>query len=213
MIVFDHLVIGARTLDEGAAWVEERLGVPMSPGGRHEAMGTHNRLLSLGPGRFLEVIAIDPDGKAPGRPRWFDLDAPEMQARLARSPALIHWVARTDDITHAIEATASGRCDVLSLSRGGFRWRIGVPPSGALAQDGIAPTMIQWDGGGHPSEFLPDAGCRLEALVLRHPGAPATLRALSLAGLDPDDPIEAHGEAGGVTARIRTPRGIVTLGE
>src|SRR4051794_9510111 len=115
IIRFDHLVVAAASLDQGAAWVEARLGVAMSPGGRHEAMGTHNRLLSLGPGRFLEVIAIDPDGKTPSRPRWFDLDAPAMQERLARSPALVHWVARTDDITHAIEATASGRCEVLSL--------------------------------------------------------------------------------------------------
>ena len=213
MIVFDHLVIGARTLDEGEAWVVSRLGVAMSPGGRHVAMGTHNRLLSLGPGRFLEVIAIDPDAAPPARARWFDLDAPAMKERLARSPALIHWVARTDDIVDAIEATAAGRCEVLPLDRGSFRWRIGVPPSGSLAQDGIAPTIIQWDAGGHPSEFLPDTGCRLEALVLSHPAARATLHALSRSGLDPAEPIEARDEGRGLAARIRTPRGIVSVPE
>jgi hypothetical protein len=213
MLLFDHLVVAAATLDEGASWIEARLGAPLSAGGKHEAMGTHNRLLSLGPGRFLEVIAIDPEGRAPARPRWFDLDAPSMQERLARSPALIHWVARTDDIERSIEATATGRCDVLSLSRGNFRWRIGVPPSGALAQDGVAPTIIQWEGGGHPSDLLPDAGCRLEMLTLRHPEAPATLRALRLAGLDAAEPVQAHAEGRGLDARIRTPGGIVTLAE
>jgi hypothetical protein len=213
VILLDHLVVAARTLDEGAAWVEARLGVAMSAGGRHEAMGTHNRLLSLGPGRFLEVIAIDPEGRTPARPRWFDLDSPAMQARLAHAPALVHWVARTDDIERAIAATTSGRCDILTLSRGNFRWRIGVPPSGTLAQDGIAPTIIQWDGGGHPSDFLPDAGCRLEALVLRHPQAARALRALRLAGLDPSDPVEARDEGRGPAAQIRTPGGIVALGE
>ena len=34
-IALDHLVVAARTLDEGAAWVEARLGVPMGPGGKH----------------------------------------------------------------------------------------------------------------------------------------------------------------------------------
>ena len=213
MIAFDHLVVGAPTLDEGASWVEARLGIPMSAGGNHETMGTHNRLLSLGPGRFLEVIAIDPDGKTPARTRWFELDAPAMQERLAQSPALIHWVVRTDDIARAIAATPSGDCDVLSLSRGNFRWRIGVPPSGSLAQDGIAPTVIQWDGGGHPSDFLPDAGCGLEALVLHHPQAEATLRTLRAAGLDARDPVEARSRGRGLAARIRTPRGIVTLAE
>jgi hypothetical protein len=213
MIVFDHLVVGARTLDEGARWVEARLGVAMSPGGKHVAMGTHNRLLSLGPGRFLEVIATDPDAALPGRPRWFELDTPAMSERLARSPALIHWVARTDDIARATEATAAGRCEVLAMQRGNFRWRIGVPPSGSLAQDGIAPTIIQWDAGGHPSEFLPDAGCRLEALVLAHPEARATLQALKDAGLDPADPVLAGNTGRGLSARIRTPRGIVAIPE
>ncbi|MGE5094031.1 MAG: VOC family protein [Betaproteobacteria bacterium] len=213
MILLDHLVVAAATLDEGAAWLESRLGVPLARGGRHETMGTHNRLLSLGPGRYLELIAIDPEAEPPRRPRWFELDTPAMRERLARSPALIHWVARTDDIGHAIEATTFGHCDILPLSRGPFRWRIGVPPSGSLAQDGIAPTMIEWEGGGHPSEQLPDAGCRLEALVLCHPQALATLHALRLAGLDPGEPLEARAAGGGLTAQIRTPRGIVELRE
>lgn len=213
MIFLDHLVVAARTLDEGAAWVEARLGVAMSAGGKHAAMGTHNRLLSLGPGRFLEVIAIDPEGRTPARPRWFELDVPEMQQRIARSPALIHWVVRSDDIARAIHATASGHCEILSLSRGNFRWRIGVPASGSLAQAGTAPTVIQWDGGGHPADFLPDTGCRLEALELHHPEALATLRALRDAGLDPRDPVEARTDGRKLAARIRTPRGIVALAE
>jgi Glyoxalase-like domain len=213
VILLDHLVVAARTLDEGAAWLEARLGVPMSPGGRHAAMGTHNRLLSLGPGRYLELIAIDPDSQSPSRPRWFELDAPAMRERLAHSPALIHWVARTDDIERAVEATATGHCDILSLSRGPFRWRIGVPPSGSLAQDGIAPTMIEWEGGGHPSQYLPDVGCRLESLVLCHPGAPSTLHALLAAGLAPGEPVAAEMSSGGLDARIRTPKGIVELRE
>lgn len=209
-IRFDHLVVAARDLQEGVAWVESRLGVPMGAGGRHDLMGTHNRLLSLGPGRFLEVIAIDPVAPPPARPRWFELDDPAMRARLAQGPALVTWVARTDDIGAAIAATASGKPEILALARGDFRWRIGVPASGTLAQAGVSPTMIQWDTH-HPSEVLADPGCRLERLVLRHSQAPATLRALRAAGLVDSDPIEALPEGLGLEAHIRTPHGIVEI--
>ena len=208
-ILLDHLVVAARSLAEGVAWVESRLGTPMGPGGRHELMGTHNRLLSLGPGRFLEVIAIDPDAPPPGRPRWFDLDAPAMQARLARRPALVTWVVRTDDIEAAVGATAGGKPEILALARGAYRWRIGVPASGALAQDGTSPTVIQWLTE-HPAAALPDSGCRLEKLVLRHRAAAATLDALRAHGFDPAEPVEAQPGAG-LEARIRTPRGIVEV--
>jgi len=184
--------------------------VPMGAGGKHDAMGTHNRLLSLGPGRFLEVIAIDPSAPAPDRARWFELDTPAMRERLVRGPFLVTWVARTDDIDGAIAATGSGNCEVLSLARGDFRWRIGVPPDGSFAHAGVAPTLIQWQSH-HPADVLPDAGCRLERLVLRHPRAEATLHALRLAGLAPEDPIEAGQGPVGLEAQIRTPRGVVEI--
>ena len=50
-------------------------------------MGTHNALIKLGPALYLEIIAIDPDGTAPPRPRWFELDTPAMQAALADAAA------------------------------------------------------------------------------------------------------------------------------
>ena len=52
-LVLDHLAITARTLDEGVAWVREMLGIEMPPGGAHPRMGTHNRLMALGPSDFL----------------------------------------------------------------------------------------------------------------------------------------------------------------
>ena len=210
-IRFDHLVIAARDLAEGVAWLEARLGVPMSGGGRHEAMGTHNRLLSLGPGRYIEMIAIDAAAIPPGRPRWFDLDAPATRQRLALGPALVTWVVRSDAIEATIGALAGGKPEILPMSRGAYRWRIGVPPSGALAQAGTAPTAIQWLTD-HPTVALPDPGCRLEKLLLTHRDAPVTLGALRAGGLDPEEPIEARRDGPeGLEARIRTPRGIVEI--
>lgn len=165
----DHLVVAARNLDEGSDWVAARLGAAPTGGGKHAAMGTHNRLLSLGPDAYLEVIAIDPDAPPPRRPRWFSLDGAAMQARLAQGPALIHWVARTDDIERDVGALHADGIEVLAMQRGDFRWRIGVPRDGALFEKGTRPTLIQWDGP-RPTTVLPDVGIRLQQLLLRREG-------------------------------------------
>jgi hypothetical protein len=157
---FDHLVVAARTLDEGSTWIASHLGAPMAPGGKHALMGTHNRLLSLGGRRFLEVIAADPDAPAPSRPRWFGLDTAVMKAQLERGPALVHWVMRTDDIDAALHGYPEP-VDVLDLARGDFRWRIGVPRDGRIPCAGDCPTLIQWQGGLHPGDRLPPSGCAL----------------------------------------------------
>lgn len=81
-IALDHLVVAARTLDEGEAWLTERLGRPLCGGGTHRGFGTHNRLLSLGPDCYLELIARDP--LQPGASRvLFGLDQPAVAASIA----------------------------------------------------------------------------------------------------------------------------------
>jgi hypothetical protein len=212
LIELDHLVVAARTLEEGVAWVEARLGVAMGAGGKHALMGTHNRVLNLGERRFLEVMAIDPEAPPPGRARWFSLDEPEMAGRLAKGPALIHWVARSDDIERAVRAIAAAETEILSLARGAYRWKMGVPRSGRLARQGIVPSLIQWQDS-HPCDAAPETGCRLERLVLGHPEAVRTLAALRAAGLAEDEPVEAREQGAGLEARIRTPKGIVELRE
>src|ERR1700730_10312630 len=100
----DHLVVAAESLEQGEDHLESVLGVRPRRGGKHAAMGTHNSVLRLGDGgdrSYLELIAIDPDGIKPDRPRWFDLDRPSMRASLAHGPRLIHWVGRCADIEAA----------------------------------------------------------------------------------------------------------------
>jgi Glyoxalase-like domain len=132
----------------------------MGAGGKHALMGTHNRLLSLGSRRFLEVIAIDAEAPRPSRPRWFGLDTPAMAATLERGPALLHWVMRTGDIEGAVREYPE-RVEILDLKRGDYRWRIGVPRDGSLPCKGECPTLIQWQGELHPADRLPESGCTL----------------------------------------------------
>ena len=156
----DHLVVAARTLEEGAAWVESALGVAPIAGGKHALMGTHNRVLALDVRRYLEVIAIDPEASPPSRPRWFGLDEPATRERLARGPALLHWVARVPDIDAALRDYPEA-VEVLDLTRGDFAWRIGVPRDGRLPCGGACPTLIQWKGSVHPADRLLPSDCAL----------------------------------------------------
>lgn len=179
MLTFDHLAIAAETLDEGVAVVEQALGVALAPAGEHPAMGTHNRLLSLGPGEYLEVIAINPDAPAPGRPRWFGLDA------FAGSPRPRCWIARTDDMAPALAAAPPGIGVPVSFSRNGYEWEMAVPESGLLPYDGLFAALIQWHSRAHPADALPDHGLRLRRLVITHPEAPALRAALDTLLNDP----------------------------
>lgn len=158
----DHLAVAAVTLAEGVAAVEDRLGCRLAPGGQHPTMGTHNRLLGLGD-VYLEVIAIDPEAAAPGRPRWFALD------RFAGPPRLTNWVVACDDLDAALGQAPAGAGVPMDLARGDFRWRMAVPLDGELPMDGAFPALIEWQGAAHPVDRLPDSGLRLVRLEIAHP--------------------------------------------
>jgi Glyoxalase-like domain len=168
-IALDHLVVAARTLDEGSDFVHDRLGVAPDPGGRHEAMGTHNALLRLGEAIYLEVIAIDPEAVPPARRRWFELDAPSMQTKLASGPRLIHWVVRTNSIEELLRRSPISLGQILPLRRGRFEWRLTVQTDGHMPGGGLIPSLIGWQTAAHPSSALPDKGYALERLEGWHP--------------------------------------------
>jgi hypothetical protein len=139
----------------GAAWLEDRLGVPLAGGGKHARMGTHNRLLGLGEGLYLELIAIDPQAPSPGRPRWFGLDrSHELAGRPAAAGAL-GGAQRGHRPRGGGKHRGPGRDP--AMERGDYRWRITVPPDGHLPGAGLVPTLIQWDVPFHPAQQLPES--------------------------------------------------------
>jgi len=204
MLTLDHIAIATTALDQGVADAEAALGLSLSPGGQHQEMGTHNRLLSLGPEEYMEVIAIDPNGTEPGQPRWFDLDS-------FTGPTRAHtWICRCPDLDAALAKAPKGSGVPWDLARSDLRWRMAVPVDGKLPFDNLFPALIEWQGEAHPAPRLPDAGIRLTALRLHSPKAPALRAALD--ALFSDDRVAVlEAPEPRLEAVLATPNGEVTL--
>jgi hypothetical protein len=208
-LAFDHLAVSAATLEEGIAWVEERLGVRVPPGGRHAIMSTHNAVMSLGDGVYLEIIATDPAAGPAECPRWFALDDPFMRERLmSNGPMLATWITRSSDLAATKAAARADIGEIRQMSRGDLRWRIGVRPDGSMPMAGLHPICIEWPPGPHVSTRMQDLGFRFAGLTLRS-GAPvelqAALDAIGAGHLAEVRPMKRGSP--GLEARIRRPDG------
>ncbi len=210
---FDHLVIGCTDLARGAAWLTKFLGVTLSDVGQHPRLGTHNRLLSLGPSCYLELIANNPNASKPDLPRWFGLDTSDVQERITQRPRLIGWVARTDNIDGLADKTGGMLGQVHVMSRGDFHWRINLPEDGYPIEGGLIPHLIQWDVPFHPCDRLPDQGCRFTWMEAAHPNPAKVQYLLSELGLEKSLVLTASPPYSGMTmcAYIQTPSGTKTL--
>lgn len=203
MLKLDHIAVAAQTLEAGCDWVQGALAARPGPGGTHTHFGTHNRLLGLEDGLYLEVIAIDPDAPPLGHARWFDLD------RFDGAPRIGNWICRTDDMNRA-QAALPGIGAEVALERGDLRWRMAVPQDGRLPFDDCHPAIIQWDCAEHPAEMLPPSGIVLRGLTVSHPEA-ETLSA-RMAPLLRDPRIIYRKGPPGLRAAFDTPHGRRVLG-
>ena len=195
----DHLAVSGATLAEARNHVEDALGVAMQPGGEHDVFHTHNTLMGLEDGLYLEAIAINPAAPVPARPRWFGLDDFDGPARLT------NWICRTDTLAADMAALPSGIGRPVSLRRGDLRWRMVVPDTGHLPFDNLCPALIQWDSDPHPAQTLAPTGCRLLRLTLTHPQGDAL--AAALAETLADDRIAFETGALSMHADFQTPHG------
>ncbi|MBS4009937.1 MAG: VOC family protein [Roseovarius sp.] len=202
MIRLDHLAVAAESLEAGRAHVEAALGLRLQPGGQHAHFGTHNLLLGLEEGLYLEVIAIDPDAPAPAYPRWFDLD------RFSGAPRLHNWICAVEDLEAAL-IQYPGAGQAVDLERGDLRWRMAVPDSGVLPMDNLFPALIEWQGAAHPATRLAPSGARLRRLVVSHPEA-AALRDMIGAQVR-DARVVFEPGAAGLRAEIETSHGVRVL--
>lgn len=196
----DHIAVSAGTLAEATAHVQSVLGVPLQQGGEHAVFHTHNTLLGLEDGLYLEAIAVNPAAPTPDRPRWFDLD------RFSGSPRLTNWICRCADLDETLAALPDGFGAPVSLQRGDLRWRMAVPADGVLPFDNCAPALIEWEGDAHPAPLLTQQGARLDRLTVRHPRA-ADLQSMLASHLN-DTRVHFEAGAAGLDAQF-TVAGVV----
>lgn len=196
---FDHIAISGETLEEATAHVEASLGVKLQTGGQHDVFFTHNALLGLEDGLYLEAIAVNPKAAEPHRPRWFDLD------RFAGAPRLTNWICRTGDIDGLLSEVPLDMGKPVALQRGSLRWRMAVPDNGILPFENRAPAIIQWDTDIHPAKQLTSCGVHLRRLTVSHPKAPELQSILALHLKD--DRLQYETGEAGLVAEFDTPHG------
>ena len=225
----DHLVVAARSLEEGTAWCEATLGITPQAGGEHEQYGTHNRLFNIAtpryPTAYFEIIAINPVASAQKRPekkRWFDLDDDGLQASIAQQPSLIHFVVNTTDIQVATNTWKAQGLDIgpvvhaqRQTEKGPLHWQITVRNDGQRLFDGTLPTLIQWGEPDatepmrmHPSTSLPRSGVGLLNVMVSHPATDILTSAYKAVHLNDIEMIS--GEAN-ISVHLQTPKGLVVL--
>lgn len=169
--MIDHLVYAVPDLAAAMDELERDWGVRPAPGGKHEGRGSHNALLSLGDGPYLELIARDPE--------QVNVDIanhPFQLAGLVR-PTLRTWAAKAPGIAERVARARSAGYDPgtpLAMSRalpggaGVLHWHLTRSDGANQVGDGVVPFLIDWGGTPHPATTSP-AGAKLVSLRLEHP--------------------------------------------
>jgi hypothetical protein len=212
MTEIDHIAIVAPDLGRGVAWVREALGMDMpAAGGKHPEMGTHNRLVGLGPDVYLEVIAIDPEAPRPPHRRWFGLDDRDVVERHWREGRRLRgYAARCADITATIGGGGGTFGVPMRISRGDREWLFAVRPDGEMPLGGALPCLIDWGERGTPAPSMPNLGLRLHSLRVETPQPDAVLAALDAIGMLRKPEINRGPEVR-LTAAIATAGGVRVL--
>jgi len=207
MLKLDHLALITPSLEEGAEFVREQLGIEPPYGGKHPQMGTHNLLLRLGLDVFLEVIAVDPNAQKPEKPRWFGLDDVEaVRKAWDDGRHLRAWVARTNDLSRVLDRHGALLGDALEVSRGDRRWMFAARADGSLPHGGAIPCVMDWGVRGNPAASMQDFGLRLATFQLTHPD-PASIQRLYWEMEIVDPPTVIEGEQLTLQIEVETPQG------
>jgi hypothetical protein len=178
LLKLDHLTVIAPTLGEGVAHVQSCLGLDVPFGTRHVYMGTHNHRLRLGSSVYLEIVAIDPDGAMPGRPRWFGLDNQEkIRSDWNEGRRLRGWVVNTANLEAVLSRHGAIFGDKVALPTSDPNFAFAIPKDGSLPLDGAVPSVIDHWGDASYVASIPDLGAHLHSFTLGHPD-PSAIQAL-----------------------------------
>lgn len=151
----DHIMLGIDDLDRGMAQFEKVTGVRPVYGGKHPG-GTHNALVSLGDGTYLEILALQP------------LVAPPKEyegLKQLHTLTPIGWAVSSKDSAQLRKRLSSAGMAVSEPSAGSRTTSAGAALSwqtfGLEDTFDEAPFFIVWSPQtSHPSTTSP-TGCRL----------------------------------------------------
>jgi hypothetical protein len=102
LLGIDHLAIAVADPDAASAELEAKLGLAPGGGGRHDGLGTFNRLVWLGD-TYLELIAVFDEAAAARS--W--IGAPALRA-LKVGGGLATWAIASDDLAADVAALRAG---------------------------------------------------------------------------------------------------------
>lgn len=183
----DHVILAATDLEAATTRAEAALGLRAAGGGRHDGLGTENRVIPAG-GGYVEVLAIaDPDeaaGSELGR---------ALLARIGQGEGLLGWAVAVPDVDAEAERLGVA---VTEIGREGMTARL-AGLAEAMAEPCL-PFFIQRDPGvgdpggeggpgigwvevaGHQGRLAGWLGEAGEALPIRLVGGEPALRAAGI---------------------------------
>jgi hypothetical protein len=218
----DHLVIAVADPDDGAAQLERTLGLAATGGGRHDALGTFNRLIWLGDS-YLELVGVF--DRALAATSW--LGAPTLRT-LDVGGGLATWAIATDGLDHDVSGLRASGSDLGEPIAGErrradgdiVRWRISMPPRLGPGEPPFliehSPTSAEWtltDRANRSAQRHPIGGpVRIEVFELPVDDVNGTIqRLLRTTGLRFRPSLSGGGsrdaDIGGQIVRLRPRRG------
>jgi hypothetical protein len=197
LLGIDHLVIAVRDPDAAAAGLRRDAGLAFTGGGRHEAIGTFNRLAFLGD-TYLELIGVF-DRERVRSSVTFAVGRASMALLDVGREGLATYALATDDVAGDVARLRAGGSPIgepVAGSRvrpdgGVVRWSAAFPPVGS----GEPPFLIEHEYAG--AEWGDEA--RAARAAFRHPvGGRVRMTSLELPVADPVETAGTYGSVLGI---------------
>lgn len=198
LLGIDHLVIAVHSPEAAAELLERDLGLAVTGGGRHEAMGTYNRLAFLGD-TYIELIGVFDAGLVRSS-RVFAVGNASLAHLEGHGEGLATYALATDDVegdVARLRAAGSPIAEPIAGSRlrpdgEVVRWVTAFPELGPER----APFLIEHESVG--AEWCPEASAW--RATFRHPaGGRVRLATLELPVADAVVAAREYGSVLGIT--------------
>jgi hypothetical protein len=184
LLGIDHLVVAVRSVEAASVVLERDLGLAVTGGGRHEAMGTYNRLAFLGD-TYLELIGVFDRDLVASSPS-FAVGGAALEQLDSLGEGLATYALAVDDATAEVARLRDAGSPIGGPVPGSrrradgevVRWTCAFPELGP----GRSPFLIEHEDVG------PEWGAEARAAraAFRHPGSGVVrLASLELPVADP----------------------------